>query len=192
MNRPGEPLDPLSEFDDYSSGHMPEQAAADYEEQLFARAAEGAAPEAAFVDQLTQSARWLQKRGLFAVGSTRPQVEAIWASGLRVHHVEFGSGGVVDIAPLPAGTEVFTYRLDVDMRGVDRIDVLVETPDGEHVKTFRDVTHDPETGNIYGVCEAPLAELSFRRGTVVSKVMGTRAGERKLLARFETRPAGVR
>jgi hypothetical protein len=192
MTTPRDGLDPLSAFDDYSSGHMPDEEAAEYEEQLFTQAAEGAAPEAAFLDQLTQWARWLDSRGLFAVGSTRPQVEAIWASGLQVHHVEFGSGGVVDIAPLPAGTDVFTYRLDVDMRGVERIDVHVETPEGEHVKTFRDVTYDPESGNIYGVCEAPLAELSFRRGTVVSKVTGTRAGERKVLAVFETRPVAAR
>jgi len=188
VTTPATPPDALAEFDDYTSGHMSEEAAADFEEQLFARAAIEAAPEAAFIDELAQLSRSIAKRGIFEVGSTRAEVDALLASELRVHYMEFGEGGVVEIPPLPPGTEIFAYRLNVDMRGAERIDVIVETPDGEYVKTFRDVRYDPESGNIYGVCEAPLAEISFRRGAVVSKITGTRDGERKLLASFETRP----
>lgn len=189
---PAATSDALSTLDDYVSGAMPDAEASAFEEELFVRAADGAAPEAEFAERLRRSVRWIAGRGAFKVGSTRAEVEALLRSGLATTYVDFGDGKrPVDIAPLPANLELYTYRLGVDLRGYDGVDVIVETPEGEHIKTFRDVSYDPTDGAIYGVCEAPLAEISFRRGTVRSKVMAGHGAERRLVATFETRPVGA-
>jgi hypothetical protein len=187
-----EERDLLGALDDYVSGFMPESEADEFEEALFARAAHDEAPEAAFIERLRRDAEWIGRRASFSVGATRAQIEWLLnASGRRVVFKDLGNGSApVDIEPLPAGLEFYTYRLGVDLRGYDDVDVVVETPSGEHVKTFRDVEYDPADGALYGVCEAPLAEISFRRGTIVSKVMAGHGAERKLIATFETRPLG--
>ena len=43
-------------------------------------------------------------------------------------------------------------------------------------------------GALYGVCEAQLAEMAFRRGTFRWKLMAGHGAERKLIATAETRP----
>ena len=96
----------------------------------------------------------------------------------------------VDIPPLAPDLDLFIYRVGVDLRGedYDTIDVVVETSTGEYIKTFRDVRYDTTDGAFYGVCEAPLAEISFCRGTAISKVMIGRGTERRHVATLETRP----
>ncbi|HEV8551297.1 MAG TPA: hypothetical protein VGQ57_19750 [Polyangiaceae bacterium] len=191
MSDPGATLPPdaLSALDDYTTGVMSDADAEAFEEALFARAAAGDAPEAEFAERLRRASEWIGRRATFNVGSTRAELDALLASGLRVHYLDFGDGSrPIDIAPLPPDLEIFAYRLGVDLRGYGAVDVVVETPSGEYIKTFRDVRSDPTDGALYGVCEAPLAEISFRRGTVRSKVMAGHGAERKLVATFETRP----
>ncbi|HEX6766091.1 MAG TPA: hypothetical protein VF103_11450, partial [Polyangiaceae bacterium] len=75
--------------------------------------------------------------------------------------------------------------------GFDAADVVIETAAGEYVKTFRDVSYDPVEGALYGVCEAPLAEISFRRGPIRSRVLAKKGGSATEVAVFETRPTGA-
>lgn len=185
------PLDALLLLDDYGSGVMPEAEAVAFEAALFERAARGEAPEADFAERLRRATEWIARRGAFNVGSTRAEVEELRAAGVRMAYVEFGRGAPIDVYPLPKDIDLFVYRVDVDLRGVEAVDVVVETPAGEPIKTFRDVRYDPTDGAIYGVCEAPLAEISFRRGVVVSKVIARQGGERRLVATFETRPVST-
>jgi hypothetical protein len=182
------PADPLAELDDYTSGVMPDAEAEAFEAELFARAAQEAAPEADFLERLRRAAGWIARRGNFSVGTTRAQIDLLLAGNLRTLFMDFGDSGSVEIPPLPPDLELFTYRLGVDLRGHDLVDVVVETPDGQEVKIFRDVRPDPNDGALYGVCEAPLAEISFRRGVVISKIMAGQGAERRLVASFETRP----
>lgn len=185
------PSDTLIALDDYVSGHMPDADVGAFEEDLFARAARGDAPEADFVERFRRSAEWLARRGTFEVGSTRAEVDQLLASGYRVKYMDFGDASVpVEVPPIPTDIDYFVYRIGVDLRGMDydTIDVIVETPKGEYVKTFRDVRYDAKDGAFYGVCEAPLAEISFRRGTVRSKVMIGKGAERRHVATLETRP----
>jgi hypothetical protein len=182
---------PLSELDDYVSGAMSDADAGAFEEALFAGAARGESAEAEFAEGLRRAAEWIGKHASFNVGSTREEVDALRASGARVTYLDFGAGGVVDVPAFPPVFDYLVYRLGVDLRGYDAVDVRVETPDGELIKTFRDVRYDPNEGALYGICHAPLAELSFRRGVAVSKVMAGHGAERKLIATFETRPAGA-
>jgi hypothetical protein len=182
--------EPLAELDDYTSGLMPEAEADAFEEALFARAARGAAPEAEFLERLRRDAEWVARRGPFKVGNTRAEIDAVLASGLKVSFLDLGDGSApVDVHAYPPDLDLVTYRLGVDLRGYEAVDVVVETPTGKYIKTFRDVSYDPTDGALYGMCEAPLAELAFRRGTVLSKVMAGHGAERKLVATFETRPA---
>src|SRR5262249_1655669 len=135
-----------------------------------------------------RAAEWVQQRWSFNMGSTREEVDALRATGAHISYLEFGSGGVVHVPPFPPDFDFFVYRLGVDFRGYSGVAVIVEQPDGEYVKPFRDVRYDPNEGAIYGMCHAPLAEISFRRGIVVSKIMAGHGAERKLVATFETRP----
>lgn len=188
-----DPPDALGALDDYTSGLMPEAVAEDFEQQLFARAARNEAPEAVFTETLRRAAEWIQtRRGSFEVGSTRAEVDHLLASGARITYMDFGDcSRPIDIPPLDPELDFFIYRVGVDLRGedYDTIDVVVETPTGEYIKTFRDVRYDASDGAFYGICEAPLAELSFRRGAAISKVMLGRGSERRQIATLETRPA---
>lgn len=181
--------DAFTDLDDYTSGAMSDGDAADFEEALFAAAARGEAPELTTHDQLVELALHVIGRMGFEVGSTRERVAAL-RSELSVHYVDLAPGAPTRIPPLPAGTQLFAYRLAVDLRGYDQVDVELATPDGKPIKTFRDVTYDPSDGALYGLCEPPLAELSFRSGPVVAKVMAAREGKPpELVSTFETSPA---
>lgn len=187
-----DPPDTLGALDDYASGVMPETDAEAFEEQLFARAARGDASEADFTETLRRAAEWIvNRRGSFEVGSTRAEVDQLLASGARIAYMDFGDcSKPVDIPPLAPDLDFFIYRVGVDLRAedYDTIDVVVETATGEYIKTFRDVRYDTTDGAFYGVCEAPLAEISFCRGTAISKVMIGRGMERRHVATLETRP----
>jgi len=183
------PQDPLSALDDYTSGLMPDAEADAFEEALFASAARGAAPEAEFTERLRRNVEWINQRGPFKVGNTRAEIDAVRASGFNVAFVDLGEGThPVDIPALAPDLELFTYRLGVDLRGYEDVDVVIETPSGKYIKTFRDVAYDPTDGALYGMCEAPLARISFGAGTIISKVMAGHGADRKLIATFETRP----
>src|SRR5262245_22148716 len=154
--------EPLSELDDYTSGLMSDADADAYEEALFARAARGAAPEAEFAERLRRAVEWINQRGPFKVGNTRAEIDAVRASGINVAYVDLGDGTQpIDIPAIPPNLDLFTYRLGVDLRGHDGVDVIIETPAGKYIKTFRDVAYDPTDGALYGMCEAPLAQISF-------------------------------
>ena len=179
----------LALLDDYVCGTMSDDDAETFELSLFERAARSDAAEADFSERLRRASEWIARRGTFNVGSTRAEIDALRAAGISMSYLEFGRGGVVEVPALSPHDELFVYHLDIDVRDSDGVDVFVETPSGEPLKTFRDVRYEPSDGSIYGVCEMPLAEISFRRGTVVSKVVARRGGERRLIATFETRPA---
>jgi len=182
--------DPLGRLDDYLSGHLGQAEAAAYEDDLFAAAAAGA-PESAlvdFADRLARMSAALAAAGGFAGGGTRAQVDELGAAGLRVHYVDLGAGGTVQFPPWQADTQVVVTRLGIDVRGYDTVDVEVETPAGQPVKTFRDVVCDPSDGALYAVCQEPLARLAFQRGRTISRVIGSRGAQRETVAVFEILP----
>jgi hypothetical protein len=184
---------PLGRVDDYMSGHMLEPQAAVFEEELFDAAASGTETDAAFLHDLARLSTWLSRRGLFNAGSTRAQVDAILRSNLKVHLMELSSKVSMNELPRWADdVEVVISRLDVDLRGYEDVDIVLEDASGEAIKTFRDVTYDPLEGAVYGVCEEPLARLAFTRGPVVSRVTAVRRdgdGRRETVAVFASRPA---
>jgi len=192
MSEPASPTaDPLALLDDYTSGAMPDSEAESFEEALFARVAHGHASEADFADTLRHAAEWIARRGTFNVGNTRAEIDALLASGFKVEYRDFGDASVpVDIPPLRPDTEIFVYRVGIDLRGYDGADVVIETPSGEPIKTFRDIRFDPTDGELFGVCEAPLAEIGFRSGPARWKLIARRGAERVHVGTLETRPVG--
>jgi hypothetical protein len=195
------PMDPLLRLDDYAAGDMPDTEAARFEEELFAAAAdadpppamntdEGVASGASFLARLIPMAIEVAASGAFAGGATRAQIDALLASGLPVHYVDLGRAGekVFDGWD-PDKVKVVIARLGVDLRGWQDIDVVMTTPDGRPVKTFRDVTCAPEDGALYAVCHEPLARIAFTHRSVAT-ILAVRDGRRETVAVYDVRPPG--
>jgi hypothetical protein len=170
---------PFEALDDYVSGDMPDADVAGFEEELFAAAAAGRAAEAEFVDQFVQLGRHLTLRAGFDMGSTRARVDELIAAGLNVQILEPESAadGSHAFPPIREDAELVVTVIPFDVRGYDSLEVAIERPDGSPLKTFRDVSCDPETGYLYALCEAPLARLSVHRH-VVARIFGKRGRDR--------------
>ena len=188
----------MRDIDDYMSGLQPgagapaADAGADvdaFEAELFDAAANGDAPGLAFLDTLATIAPWFDARGGFAGGATREQIEALRAQP-RVHYIDIAPRGVTEVGPWPADTEIVAYRVGVDMRGYSEIVVTLTQPTGEHFWTFRDSQYDPSDGNLYALCDEPLARTTFREQRVMVRVEATRDGKRATVTTFELRPVG--
>lgn len=181
-----DPRQPFEALEQYQSGGMPDADAAGFEEELFAAAAAGTAEEASFVDRVSLIARYLEPRGGLDIGSTRARVDQLLASGLRVQLIDPEPAPSVQMPPLDPDAEIIITHVAVDVRGYDSVDVVIETPDGNQLKTFRDIGWDPEDGTLYAVCEGHLARISAQVPRVVSRIVGTRAGQKHEIAVFES------
>lgn len=177
---------PFEALTDYISGAMSEQDAAGFEEELFAAAAAGGAAEAAFVDRVYLITQYLEPRGGLDIGSSRQRVEQLIAAGLKVQVIDPAPAAVMQMPPIDPNAEIVVTHLRLDLRGFDSVDVIATRADGTELKTFREINWDPEDGSLYAVCEAPLARISAQVGHIISTVVGTRAGQKEVIARFET------
>ncbi|HEY0462777.1 MAG TPA: hypothetical protein VGC79_01150, partial [Polyangiaceae bacterium] len=96
------------------------------------------------------------------------------------------------VSAWPADTKLVAYRVAVDLRGYENIDVAIVTPEGEHRKWFRDVVCDPVDGALYGVCDAPLAASTFRHEPLIARVLATHTakgtGKREIVAELSVIP----
>lgn len=179
--------DSLALLDDYLSAAMADAHAADFEERLFAAAAAGHVPELSYLDTFFEQAQWFASRGGFSSGGTAQQIAEL----RKLPHVHY-----IDVLPItqvsawPADTKFVVYRLDVDLRGYENIDVALVTPDGEHRKWFRDVTCDPADGALYGACDAPLAAATFRHEPLIARIQASRSesGKREVVAELSVSP----
>jgi hypothetical protein len=181
-----EPFNPFERLDDYQQGVMPDVDAASFEDELFALAAAGQAEEAAFVDQVSLIGQYLGPRGGLDMGSTRQRVEQLIAAGHRVQIMAPEPAEQIWFPPIDPDAELIVTQIRMDLRGWDSLDFIIERPDGTELKTFRDVNCDPETGNVYALCEAPLARISLLNRHSITRIIGTRAGQREEIGRFES------
>ncbi len=177
----------LSALDDYVSGLMPEREADGFEEALFADAASGEVADATFFDDLPRLTRFIGRHGVIGTSFTRTQIDAL-SKEVRMFVLELTPDTAHELKSLPEDVEVIVTHLNIDLRGYESADVIVERPDGSHVKTFHDVGCDPADGSIFAWCEAPLARLALFSGPSVTRVFGTRAGERKEVATYTVTP----
>jgi len=177
--------DALTLLDDYLSAAMPDAQAADFEEELFAEAAAGRAKELGYLDAFYEQARWFASRGGFSSGATAELIAELRQLP-RVHYIDVEEN--TQVSAWPADTQFVVYRLAVDLRGYENIDVELTTPDGEHRKWFRDVSYDPADGALYGACDAPLAASTFRFEPLIAHVVASRGGKREVVAELSVTP----
>ena len=177
--------DSLALLDDYLSGAMSDEHAAPFEEALFAAASTGKDPVLTHLDALYDQARWFAPRGGFSSGATAQLINEL-RSLPRVHHIDLGL--VTRVPAWPADTQLIVYRVPVDLRGYDHIDVSVESVAGEHRRWFRDVQFDPLDGALYGVCDAPVARSTFRIEPLVLRVHAAQNGQRSVVAELRIIP----
>jgi len=180
--------DTLALLDDYLSAAMSDVHAADFEERLFADAAEDRAPELAYLDAFFDQAQWFVMRGGFMSGATGEQIAELRKLP-HVHYIHVEAS--TRVAAWPADTKYVVYRLDVDLRGYENIDVAIVTPAGEHRKWFRDVVYDPKDGALYGACDAPLAASTFLHEPLIARIHASRAatGTREVVAELSVERA---
>jgi hypothetical protein len=183
---------PFEALELYQTGEMSDAEALGFEHELFAAAEAGSTAEVDFVDRVSRLGQYLFSRGGFDVGSSRARVDALIAAGLRVQLLEpqplpsARGDNVFRMPNIDADAEIVVTHLALDLRGYDSVDVVIEKPDGTELKTFREIGWDPDDGTVYAVCEAPLARISAKVGHIRSRVLGTRAGQREVVAIFET------
>jgi hypothetical protein len=174
-------------LDDYVTGSMQDADAGAFEEALFDDAARGANEETAYYDELVRSMRFIGRHGAIGRSFTRAEIEAL-SKKERMHILELDAAKHIVLEPWDDDVDVVVTHLPVDLRGADLVDVVVERPDGTHIKTFRDVGFDPVDGNVFAYCEAPLARIALMSGPTVTRVIAERAGKRAQVAEFHLSP----
>ena len=177
----------LAALDDYVTGSMQETDAAGFEEALFDDAARGANEEAAYFDELARSMRFAGRHGVIGRSFSRARVEEL-ARTERLHLVEIRPGVMNELEPWGDDIKIVVTHLPVDLRDADTADVVVERPDGRHIKTFRDIGCDPADGSLFAYCEEPLARIALFGGPTVARVIAERNGKRAQVAEFHVTP----
>jgi hypothetical protein len=176
----------LARLDDYVRRRAPDAEEAAYEEDLFARALAGEAPELAVRDAIGSTLRRMKDVGSIQLWMTRRQADALAAANPRVLRFE------LDLAnPRPPALtddfDLLVTRVPLPLGGVRQLDVEVLSPAGEVLKVMPDVEFDPADGAVFACCEAELARVSTGARSV-SRVWATDDRGRRLLA---TIPLGL-
>lgn len=166
-------------LDEYARGKLADAAASEYEQDLFARALDGAAPELVFRDQLQRTLREMKERGTIDPWITARDLERLRGSGLRVEFFELDLAQP-SMPDLSRDFDVLVTRIALDLSGVQRLDAEVLTPAGQLVKMMPDISFDPADGAVYACCEAELAR-SAASATTLTRVWAIGDSGRKLL-----------
>ena len=170
----------LTVLDDYLRGHMPEDQASSYEEDLFARALRAEAPELSFRAHVQQNLRTMAERGTLDLWLTARDVERVRASGLRVKFYEIDN--TADLPPLDLSDDfdILITKVPFDLTGVRRMDAEVFSATGQPLKTMPDIAFDPADGAVFACCEAELARAADAASTV-TRVYAVEDSGRRLL-----------
>lgn len=169
----------LTRLDDYVRGHQDDASAQAYEEELFARALDGSAPEAGFHSGLGTTLRAMNGRGTLDLWITARDVERMRASGLNTVLYEWAPGKVPEI---PADADLLIARIPLPLEGVRSIDAELYSVDGRLLKRMPDVLFDPADGAVFACCEADLARQAANSVRTLTKLWVVTDGERRLLA----------
>lgn len=177
----------IASIDDYETGAIADEDAAVFEEEFFAAAAAGRASALEQVDAMHRIAPWFRSRGGFDASVPRAKLEELRRMP-HVHYLELETGRPNEVGEWPADTRMVVYRVQVDLRAYEDVEVLLALPDGTPLKAFRGVLCDPSDGALYAVCDEPLARASFRAIHCLARIEGKRGGKREVVAVVDTRP----
>ena len=152
-------------LDDYLRGHMPEAEVEAYEEDLFERALQAAAPELTFRAGLQNTLREMAARGTLELWLTERDLERLVAGGLRVrrYNIDAESFSPPD---LTGEFDILVTRVPFDLTGVRRLDAEVFSLSGQQLKRMPDIAFDPADHAIFACCEAELARTAAAMNTV--------------------------
>lgn len=167
----------LERLDDYLRGHDAGEDVDAYEDDLFARALAGDAPELAFRAALGVTLREMQARGTIEPWLTAREVERLRTSSLRVVFLEYES---LLGATIPDDAELVVTRVPIDLRGARRVDAEVTAPDGTVLKVMPEIRFDPADGAVWACCEADLARVAHGARTL-TKVWAVDDEQRRTL-----------
>jgi hypothetical protein len=149
-------------LDAYVRGY-PEDAPAEdcerYEEELFARALAGAAPELTFRAGLAAALQGMAARGTLDMWLTARDVERMRGSGLNIVFYEFDASNPVP-PELGPDSELIITKIPLDLTGVRTLDIEILSREGRVLKRMPDVHFDAADGAIYACCEAELARTA--------------------------------
>jgi hypothetical protein len=169
----------LTRLDDYVRGQHDDDVVGDYEEELFARALAGSAPELSFHSGLVSTLRAMNARGTLDLWLTARDVERVRASGLKTVLYEFDPAAPPALE-IPPGTELLITRIPLPLEGVRSLEAEIYSTDGRLLKRMPDIHFDPADGAVFACCEADLARAA-NASTTVTKVWVVTDSERRLL-----------
>ena len=177
----------VARLDDYLRRHdAPDDDAGTeaYEEDLFARALEGAAPELRFMQDFASTMRTAGAHGALDLWLTAQEAAHVRSSREHVAYLDLDDPS----ATLPDDAELLITRIPLQLEGVRAVEMEVLAADGQVVKRMPDISFDPADGAIFGCCDAALARIASGTPRLV-RIWGTgpKTGERRLLAEI---PAG--
>lgn len=149
----------LDRLDDYLRGAMTDGEVDAYEDELFARAAAGAAPELAFRESLARSVRRAVERGTFEMYLTAAEADRIAASGLKVQRLELANTPEMQTCALERDCDLTITRFPIDLTGARGLDVEIYAGD-RLSKAMPDVSFDVSDGAVFLCCEGELARAT--------------------------------
>ncbi len=174
-------LERLARVDDYVRGEMPEAEVDGFEDDLFARALAGEAPELAAYHSLVASLRDIAERGtlmtyITALDATKMRERY----GDRLVYFDLPNDGTTHL-DIPKDAELFLTRVALDVQDAERIDVEIAVEGVGPIKVMPDITFEREEGAIYIACEGDLARMTVNM-PVRTRYWGHTPSGRKLLA----------
>ena len=168
------------ELDAYVTGEMADADA--FEEAMFD------APEdedLLFMDRVQRHGARLVEHGSWDVGVTREHVDDLIRAGHKVCVTHAGpAGGPRRELPIARDAEFIVTVLPLGRTDIEMVDVEMHVVDHNITKTIKDVRPDPSDGNIYGLCERPLAEMAYGAGPVLTRVR-LATGSRDVIAEWD-------
>ena len=180
--------DPLRTYLDYVSGQLEDHEAEAFEELQFDAAARGELGAIEFVAELERLVPFVGRYGPIATSVTASHVAQLVAQGVRVAEVNLHPRMTNSVIPWDVNVNLVVTHLNIDVRGADLVDVIMETVDGQPAKLFHDVHYDPADGSIYALCEEPVARAVYVTAPTRTTVIVERSGKREEVAQFLTVP----
>ncbi|MET0594451.1 MAG: hypothetical protein ABW133_17245 [Polyangiaceae bacterium] len=175
----------IGSLDDYVRGHMPDAAAQDYEEDLFARALSREAPELTWRDEVGRVLSVMKKRGTLNLWLTARGVDELLDSGLRVLQITVDPAMLAD-QDLAGDFDILVTKVPIDLTGVQKLDAEVYSSDGSRLlKTMPDIPFDPTDGAVYACCEAELARAASSVASL-TRVWATDDAGRRLIGEIRS------
>jgi hypothetical protein len=165
---------------DYWTGELSEEEARLLEEHLFD--CPSCRARLAGVERLAAAVRQLVREGRFRSVVPASLVDRLAADGLRIRTFRVAPGGVTPCG-VAAEDELLVARLAGDLRGLDRVDLIVSPEGGAGPERLADVPFDAGVGEVVLVERVDLARR-FPSHRLNLRLVGHGAGSERVIADY--------